>query len=85
MSVPETSVDDDRPATLEEISLAFVEISTEALRLRAQLDAAHDALRQIEKLEARADESVGMVDNPHTKALRAASKIARAALGERQP
>lgn len=45
----------------------------------AELEA---ALRQIDALEARADGSVGFVDNPHIKALRAGCQIARAALAK---
>jgi hypothetical protein len=40
------------------------------------------ALRNIECLEDRADGTVGMVDEPHKKALRAAAAIARAAIAK---
>lgn len=40
------------------------------------------ALRQIEALEKRADGVVGMVDDPHTRALRAACEIARRVLAQ---
>lgn len=48
-----------------------------------------DALAYISQLDTRADDCVGMVDNPHTKALRVASKKAGDALtlldGKAQP
>ncbi len=52
-----------------------------ALEVRErETDAYRKALARIERLEAEADGCVGVVDYPHTKALRAASKVARDAL-----
>jgi hypothetical protein len=46
------------------------------------LDIAINALKHLVGLEAIADAVVGFVDNPHVRALRAASARAKAALKE---
>lgn len=58
-------------------ALMIAGVAERAIR---RADEAERALRHIAGLETRADDCRGMVDDPHTKALRAASKIARESL-----
>ena len=62
-----------------------VALTIERDRLTAQVAELRMALVFIESQENAADNSVGLVDYPHTKALRAACKHARAALAKVRP